>query len=103
MAQRAHGDLLVVHVTGTEKRDEPAWIAGIRDLTSKLDGEFEVIRAEAPVDGVIGYAVRQHITQIVVGEPLKPRWKEILRGSFVNRLIRAASEIDIHVIARRER
>ncbi len=103
VAQRAHGDLLVVHVAGTEQRDEPPWMAGIRDLTSKLGGEFEVIRAESALDGVIGYAVRQHITQIVVGEPLRPRWQEILRGSFVNRLIRAASEIDIHVIARRER
>jgi Osmosensitive K+ channel histidine kinase len=103
VAQRAHGDLLVVHVTGTEERTEPGWIAGIRDLTSKLDGEFEVIRAESALDGVIGYAVRQHVTQVVVGEPLRPRWQEILRGSFVNRLIRAASEIDIHVIARRER
>ncbi|MGZ8652136.1 MAG: sensor histidine kinase KdpD [Actinomycetota bacterium] len=103
VAQRAHGDLLVVNVTGTEERGEPGWIAGIRDLTSKLDGEFEVIRSDSVLDGVIGYAVRQHITQIVVGEPLRPRWQEILRGSFVNRLIRAASEIDIHVIARRER
>jgi K+-sensing histidine kinase KdpD len=34
---------------------------------------------------------------------LKPRWQEILRGSFVNRLIRRASEIDIHVIAQRKR
>ena len=103
VAQRAHGDLLVVHVAGTERRNDPPWMAGIRDLSSKLGAEFEVIRAESALDGVIGYAVRQHITQIVVGEPLRPRWQEILRGSFVNRLIRAASEIDIHVIARRER
>ncbi len=102
VAQRAHGDLLVVHVAGTEKRDEPTWIPPIRDLTAQLDGEFEVIRSESAVEGVVGYAVRQHVTQIVVGEPLKPRWQEILRGSFVNRLIRKASEIDIHVIAQRK-
>jgi two-component system sensor histidine kinase KdpD len=102
LAQRAHGDLLVVHVAGTEDRGEPAWLAEIRDLTAKLDGEFEVIRADSAVDGLIGYAVRQHVTQIVVGEPLKPRWQEILRGSFVNRLIRNSSDIDIHVISRRE-
>ena len=103
VAQRAHGDLLVVHVTGTEDRGEPDWLGGIRDLTSKLDGELEVIRAESAVDGVIGYAYRQHITQIVIGEPLRPRWQELLRGSFTNKLIRAAAEIDIHVIARRSR
>ncbi len=102
LAQRAHGDLLVVHVAGTEDRGEPEWLTEIRDLTAKLDGEFEVIKADSAVDGLIGYAVRQHVTQIVVGEPLKPRWQEILRGSFVNRLIRNSSDIDIHVISRRE-
>ena len=35
VAQRAHGDLLVVHVAGTEERDEPEWIAAIRDLTAQ--------------------------------------------------------------------
>ena len=51
VAQRAHGDLLVVHVAGTEDRGEPGWLAEIRDLTAKLDGEFEVIRADSAVDG----------------------------------------------------
>ena len=102
VAQRAHGELLVAHVAGTEDRNEPPWLDAIRDLTAKLDGDFEVIRAESPVEGLIGYAVRQHVTQIVVGEPLKPRWQEILRGSFVNRLIRNSADIDIHVISRRE-
>lgn len=103
IAQRTHTDLLVVHVKGTEDRVEPEWLAAVRDLTSKLGGELEIIWAESAVEGVIGYAYRQHVTQIVVGEPLRPRWQELLRGSFVNRLIRAASEIDIHVIARRGR
>jgi K+-sensing histidine kinase KdpD len=38
-----------------------------------------------------------------VGESLRSRWQELLRGSFVTRLIQKASNIDIHGIARRER
>ena len=102
VAQRARGDLLVVHVATGDER-EPEWLAGIRDLTSKLDGELEVVRADSAVDGVLGYAYRQHVTQIVIGEPLRPRWQEMIRGSFVNAIIRKADEIDIHVIARRAR
>jgi len=34
---------------------------------------------------------------------LRSRWQELIRGSFVNRLIRKASGIDIHVISRRVR
>lgn len=103
VAQRTRGDLLVVHVQPTESSGEPEWIEHIRDLTSKLGGTFELVRADSSVDGVLGHAYRQHVTQIVVGEPLRPRWEELMRGSFVNRLIRKASDVDIHVIGRKER
>ena len=58
--------------------------------------------SSAPVDAVLGYAYRHSVTQIVVGESLRSRWQELTRGSFVTRLIRAASNMDIHVISRRE-
>ncbi len=103
VAQRGHGDLLVVHVATNEERGDTSWLDGIRDLTAQLGGEFELVRADSAVDGVLGFAYRQHVTQIVVGEPLRSRWQELLRGSFVNRLIRQANEIDIHVIAHKER
>jgi two-component system sensor histidine kinase KdpD len=52
---------------------------------------------------VLSFAYRQQVTQILVGESLRPPWQELVRGSFVNRLIRKASHIDIHVLAQRER
>jgi two-component system sensor histidine kinase KdpD len=103
IAQRARGDLLVLNVVTNDDRSDPEWLESIRDLTSKLGGSFEVARADSVVDGVLGYAYRQHVTQLVVGEPLRSRWQELTRGSFVNRLVRAASQIDVHVIARKER
>jgi two-component system sensor histidine kinase KdpD len=102
LAQRSRADLVVIHVAeGEDDRDR---LERMNDLVRHLGGEFEVIRADDPVDGVISAAYRHHVTQIVIGEPLRSRWQEILRGgSFVNRLIRRAENIDIHVIARRER
>jgi two-component system sensor histidine kinase KdpD len=55
------------------------------------------------VEGVLSFAHQQHVTQILVGESLRSRWQQLLRGSFVNSLIQKASNIDIHVIARRDR
>jgi two-component system sensor histidine kinase KdpD len=72
-------------------------------MVHDLGGEFEVLESEEPVEGVLSFAYQQHITQILVGESLRSRWQELVRGSFVNRLIRRASNIDVHVIARRER
>jgi two-component system sensor histidine kinase KdpD len=103
VAQRAHGDLLVVHVRERDDRKTRDWLARIDRLVTDLGGELQVIDADDAVEGVLGLAYRQFVTQIVIGEPLKPRWQELLRGSFVDRLIRKADNIDIHIIARVKR
>ena len=102
IAQRARGELLVLHVRQGEGATDPAWLEEVGSLARDLGGTFDVIDAETPVDAVLGYAYRHSVTQIVVGESLRSRWQELTRGSFVTRLIRAASNLDIHVISRRE-
>ncbi len=62
-----------------------------------------MIDDEDPVAGVLNVAYTQFVTQLVVGEPSRSRWQEILRGSFVTELIRQATNVDIHVIARHSR
>jgi two-component system, OmpR family, sensor histidine kinase KdpD len=103
VAQRAHGDLLVVHVRERDDERTRAWLTEIDRLVGDLGGELQVIDADDAVEGVLGLAYRQFVTQIVIGEPLRSRWQELLRGSFVNELIRKADNIDIHVIARVKR
>jgi two-component system sensor histidine kinase KdpD len=102
IAQRTQGDLLVVHVASAEQRSGSKWFDEIRRLVEDLGGEFQVLEAEDAVDGVLSFAYQQHVTQIVVGESVRSRWQEIVRGSFVTRLIRRASNVDIHVIGRRQ-
>jgi two-component system sensor histidine kinase KdpD len=101
IAQRARGDLLVLHVREGEGATDPAWLAHVEDLVRDLGGTFDVLDSEAPVQAVLGYAYRQSVTQIVVGESERSRWRELMQGSFVTRLIRAASNLDIHVMRRR--
>jgi two-component system sensor histidine kinase KdpD len=100
IAQRARGDLLVLHVREGEGATDPAWLEHVEGLVRDLGGTFDVIDSESPVDAVLGYAYRQSVTQIVVGESQRSRWKELMQGSFVTRLIRAASNLDIHVMRR---
>jgi two-component system sensor histidine kinase KdpD len=103
VAQRARGDLLVVHVREGGREDDRAWLEATDGLVRDLGGTFDVLDSDEPVEAVLGFAYRQFVTQIVVGEPLRSRWQELVRGSFVSRLIRKADNLDIHVIARRER
>jgi two-component system sensor histidine kinase KdpD len=103
IAQRTQGDLLVVHVETGERQPNPGWLEKVRRLVADVGGEFQVLTAEDPVETVLAFAYQQHVTQILVGESTRSRWQELMRGSFVNRLIRRASNIDVHVIARTER
>ena len=100
IAQRAHGDLLVVHVRTEDRSRSPNGSLQIREPDTQSRRRVRGGQRGLGVDGVSASPYEQHVTQIVVGEPLRPRWQELLRGSFVNRLIRKAPEIDVHVIAR---
>src|SRR6266508_3841881 len=103
IAHRTQGDLLVIHVATSQGDPDSKWLGQVRRLVQDLGGEFQVLEAEDPVNEVLSFAYQQHVTQILVGESLRSRWQELLRGSFVNRLIQKASNIDVHVIARQER
>lgn len=93
----------MIHVVTSERGPDSQWLGQVRQLVGDLGGEFQVLEAQDPVEEVLSFAYQRHVTQILVGESLRPRWQELLHGSFVNRLIQKASRIDVHVIAQRER
>jgi nucleotide-binding universal stress UspA family protein len=103
IAQRARGDLVVVHSESSEEHHEDEWATHTERLVRELGGEFHILQGDDAAEAVLSFAYRNHVTQIVVGESLRSRIQEAFRGSFVNELIRKASNIDVHVIARRER
>jgi len=47
---------------------------------------------------VLQYARQRNINLIVVGKPIKPRWREILFGSVVDEIVRRSGEINVHVL-----
>jgi len=67
-------------------------------LAERLGAEPTVLSGESVVDEILAYAVRHNITKIVIGKTAVPRWREWLRGSIVDQLIRRSGEIDVHVV-----
>src|SRR5690242_3336542 len=55
----------------------------------------EVIRtSSSDIARKLVEVAREHqVTQIVLGQPARSRWEEILRGSIINRVLRLSSEI----------
>jgi two-component system, OmpR family, sensor histidine kinase KdpD len=106
MAQRAKGELLVLHVRDPEREGEGAKGAldALRGLAEDVGGRWIEVEGENPADTMVKVAVDKQVTQIVVGATQRSRWDELKRGSVVRKVLRAAAEqgIDVHVIARRE-
>jgi two-component system sensor histidine kinase KdpD len=68
-------------------------------LAEQLGGEVVTLAGHDVAEEVLAYARRRNVTQLVVGKPAQPHWRERLRGSFVQRLIRDSGDIGVHVIA----
>src|SRR5947209_843870 len=64
----------------------------------------EVIRTESSdIARTLVEIAREHqVTQIVLGQPARSHWEELIRGSIINRLLRLSTDIDIHLVPRSE-
>jgi two-component system sensor histidine kinase KdpD len=62
----------------------------------------EVIRTKSRdiAKTLVQIARERQVTQIVLGQPARSRWEEIIRGSIINRVLRLSSDIDIHLVPR---
>lgn len=67
-------------------------------LAERLGGEVLTLSSGSVVEGLLDLARQRNVTKIIVGKHEGPRWKELLRGSFVEEIIRRSGAIDVYVI-----
>jgi len=103
MANRLRAEWLVVyvetpaHVRLSESARERI-IQTLR-LAEKLGAETVMLYGTHVSEEIIRYARQRNVTKIVVGKPLRSRWRELLFGSVVDDLVRTSAEIDVYVIS----
>ncbi len=61
--------------------------------------EVSTLTAGSAADAVIEYARKHNITKIIVGRPTRPRFREWLRGSFLDHILKRSKEIEVYVIS----
>ncbi|HWJ64492.1 MAG TPA: DUF4118 domain-containing protein, partial [Acidimicrobiales bacterium] len=102
IASRARGELLGVHVRAGDglATAAPEALDRQRTLLADVGGAYhEVVGDEIPT-ALVQFARAEHATQVVLGATHRSRWAELWRGSVVNRVVRAAGDLDVHVISR---
>lgn len=102
LGSASHAELIAVYVDSDRQRarspEEHAAAQEALELASQLGMEVANLSGHDIVSEVIDFAIRRNATLIVVGKPIRPRWREILFGSVVDELVRASGDIDVHVI-----
>jgi two-component system sensor histidine kinase KdpD len=71
-------------------------------LVESLGGEAVTLRGDDAAAETVAYARKRNVTKIVVGKPTHPRLRDILKPSFLDKVVRQSREIDVYVISGRE-
>jgi two-component system sensor histidine kinase KdpD len=77
-------------------------VANALRLAAQLGGEGVVLPGLDVTGEILRHAAASNVTQIIVGKPVKPRWREWLGASVSHELIRRAGDIGVHIVALRE-
>ncbi|MDP4083990.1 MAG: KdpD-like non-kinase potassium sensor [Bacillota bacterium] len=105
MSNRLKADLFILNVTkentNTFNESKKQIIKQWRLLAEQFNAKFILIENtnRKPAYYIINTAIKNNITQIVLGQSARSRWEEIRKGSIVNMIMRETSNIDIHIVA----
>jgi len=97
-----HAELIAVSVESdrqiarTEEDHSSAEIA--LSLAGQLGMEVVRLQGHDIVSEIVTLANRRNANLIVVGKPIRPRWRELIFGSVVDELVRRSGDVDVHVI-----
>jgi len=97
-ADRFHGELFTVYIRDDRHSEkEEAVLQELLREAGQLGAQTDALDAYDPVEALMDYARLHRITQIFVGHPSRTHWWDRFLGGPLDRLIRAAEEIDVRV------
>ncbi len=98
----SHAELIAVTVESdrqvTRSEQDRVHATEALDLAKSLGMEVVTLSGHDIVNEVFRFAQKRNATLVVVGKPIRPRWKEVLFGSVVDEMVRASGDVDVYVI-----
>lgn len=80
-------------------REESLHIETCERLCKEFGGTFIRVPSNDIAGAIANVAREYRITQIVIGESQRSRWKLFVQGSLTQKLVRLLKNIDLHIIA----
>ncbi len=104
LAHSLDGELLALHITppgqgGSLYRANLDWHL---EQARELGAHVEIVEGADIATTLVNHAKARHVTHLVVGQSDVSRWREITRGSVINRMLRMilsqAPGIDLYIV-----
>ncbi len=101
LAQRLRGELIGVHIARSDGLAEQRGpeLAQHRRILEELGGTYREVVGDDVAETLVAVATTERATQLVIGASRQTRRQELTGGSVVNRLLRLARGLDVHVIS----
>lgn len=72
-------------------------------MAEDLGAEVATLQGADVAATLVRYAREHNVDQLVIGHSTKGRWSELLHGSVVRKVLKASTDMDVHVIGERGR
>ncbi len=102
MADALHAELIAVYVESIRQSSvsdqDKALAAEALRLAESLGATAVTLNSQDIAQELVRYSQEKNVTTIVIGKPIRSKWRELLFGSVVDSLVRSSGDIDVHVI-----
>ena len=87
-----------VRVPSDRVESDPPWLAAQRELLLELGGRYAELAGVDVAATLLDFARKEGAGSLVLGATRRSRREELLHGSVINRAIRSAGQIEVHVV-----
>jgi len=105
LAERLHAELHVLHVTPSGHRhsgSEAHALEYLAETARNLGAHVTEVTGDDIASEIVDFALQQRATFLVLGQSVRSRFEEIMRGSIVTRVMRETEGIDVVIVSDRE-
>jgi two-component system sensor histidine kinase KdpD len=102
IAQRLHAPWVAAYVeppATTLRGTDRERLEGHLRLAESLGAQVVRLAGTDVAGAVLAWARKHNVTRIVIGKPTHSWWRDRLRGSLLDAVVRGSGDIDVHVIA----
>ncbi len=100
MARRIDAELYVIHVDidrdGNE-RDEKSLAANLQ-FAESLGAKPVRLKGSSVAEAAVQFVREKHVTQVIFGRSAVEGWRKLLYMNAINRFLRDAPAVDVHIV-----